>query len=751
MSKLAYYEKLAENGTSLTPEVFNWMMGLYEDDVIAKTYVALSIPAANAYGQGQYDRRQEEKARRQEEAQLLRLQLQITEADEAKWAPPNLNQLLTGVNYNNLELGTDWESLKFQAEETLINSTVFATTFPFVNRESALRRLVGYIAEMHSLLEYTGNSNSITSQYYSNVMKVARLLTITGAPGIGKTTFCHRALATIVNYQKLTNTPSSTSGSMELMTSTASDSSIPTSPIASTSIAVSSPSPSKADGSSKIIQPVSDEDSSLFKSFRSLPDSLRDALQYGHRKGLSLYVDMSDLVSILPSGNIAIPLLHAFLKSRKASPTLLHNICEGAKTNLRNLTTTMVFKHIRQTMGIKRKAVLLLFVDETNSILSSDVGTQFLSNMMLAYRQSMVEERETLIFMPIFVGTRQEKLLSTVRLSGAQKYVIPIPLLQYTHLCEICRLLITKALPDIHELEIHKQVKNRLLLAGGHIRIFVELLFRLGKTKISGDFSWRQLYSSLIGKTPISLIDRAVDDVAKDFYDGTHTDVLKIMPRLAAYQVLQKPVFLDTVVEIPGDMDGSRRPGVRISALVENGFIALDLHADKYFVDVPFLIFKAALEKHTISRPYVLASVLTHLSSDENERNDMDIILLKLEMLQLLDCTSFQLGDIFPPESFTHIKEMQRIEQKYCIPQNFIRNRLETGFDLDSLRELVKQNLNCRLKEEVTVAFINYPKASGPDSVLFVEPLNSPSDIAAVPPVAPKKKVPIFSALQALR
>ncbi|KAK9688349.1 hypothetical protein K7432_014439 [Basidiobolus ranarum] len=68
MSNLAYYEKLAENGTSLTAEVFNWMMGLSEDDVIAKTYVALSVPAANAYGQGQYDRRQEEARRQEEEA-----------------------------------------------------------------------------------------------------------------------------------------------------------------------------------------------------------------------------------------------------------------------------------------------------------------------------------------------------------------------------------------------------------------------------------------------------------------------------------------------------------------------------------------------------------------------------------------------------------------------------------------------------------------------------------------------------------
>ncbi|KAK9763811.1 hypothetical protein K7432_009202 [Basidiobolus ranarum] len=143
--------------------------------------------------------------------------------------------------------------------------------------------------------------------------------------------------------------------------------------------------------------------------------------------------------------------------------------------------------------------------------------------------------------------------------------------------------------------------------------------------EIPGDFSWRQLYASLTGDTLTSFIDRAVDNIAKQLYGGITIDVLKAMPHLAVYQVLQKPVFIHSIVRIP-----------------------------------------------------------EYISEPE-----------------------------------------ERIRQQYFIPQCFIGNRVKTGFELDSLRESAKQNLNNR-STEVNVAFINYSKVN---SVLFVESSNSPSSI----------------------
>ncbi|EPZ33040.1 hypothetical protein ROZALSC1DRAFT_29098 [Rozella allomycis CSF55] len=188
-------------------------------------------------------------------------------------------------------------------------------------------------------------------------------------------------------------------------------------------------------------------------------------------------------------------------------------------------------------------------------------------------------------------------------------------------------------------------------LLTGQIRFFSHFLFQVGKQNDAFDINVFAQRLSNVGNDDLlnQLLTNAYNSSMSGFFNkltGVYKNddfMTSILPRLVAAQILKAPALCQGEA-FSGEFS--------INHLQNNGIIMAEYSSGGTItsIRIPFFLLKRYLEgESAVPSVSWLASFSAFLSPDDNERNDIAIILLKLYLLKKVsDKPTFKISDLFP-------------------------------------------------------------------------------------------------------
>ena len=358
-----------------------------------------------------------------------------------------------------------------------------------------------------------------------------------------------------------------------------------------------------------------------------------------------------------------------------------------------------------------RKLLIIINLDETNSLLNSFKHKEFFQELLRILRNA--SKRFNLL--TVLSGTQPVDLFEQVKISQCKFVDIKLSLIELEASKEVI-LGMTKN-PDSYHVSPH--LEYLLTLCGGvgrYIEIAIIQMSIIGSAKSDGKEikgfnlnSYKYFLENLQTPTHIDILLERLTTGVLSHYPEVFSRFSQSIELLSCYTLFQWPVQRETAINLSS-----------IDSLEKEGLVFLQPMAtfsSSFICIIPFITLFWAIKysNQTVQIPFVKDSK-SYFSPDESENNSLHIVMAKLWGLVHKNklstdkdgLYSISLSELFP------LRDSQR-DSKIRFRPLFQINSSPQRIDKYNYIELIS-DYEC-------MAFLNAKGASFPDAVIFSNPI----------------------------
>ena len=415
-----------------------------------------------------------------------------------------------------------------------------------------------------------------------------------------------------------------------------------------------------------------------------------------------------------PETQLSLMVLFEAFKYSGVTVDLFKFLADYFGSNNRKVSLHSVLELVTQTFFKDHgtdasKRLVIINLDETNSLLNNDTSKYHLKELMRVLRRASC----SCVLLPMLSGTHSVDLLNEIQISNSAYLNVDLPLIPLEDAKEVVLGMTAKTF------EISTYLEYVLTLCGGvgrYIEILIMKMSMLGDTseKSGSAITFkRDAFETFLANKQTSydaetLLQKVTFGVSQRYQNVFQTFV-NYIELIACYTIFQWPVSRGTMIN-----------GVSVGYLESKGLVFLQPRNDSttYCCEIPFITLywvKNFSASHPIEISF-LTEIKRYHSSDEQENNTLHIMMLKLW------------GLIHKKKLIKDANGLYAVQLSDLVllrdAQNDVAIKFRPLFTVQSSNhQILKKNYNDMYDRTDCIAFLNAKGASFVDALIYSQPI----------------------------